>query len=610
MITPNLVKDKTVIFDIESNGLLDTMDTIHCIALVLEDGESQLFGPDQIEEALDILKHADTIVGHNIINFDIPAIQMIYPDWSPNGLVRDTLVIVRVQHSDVYNDDAEANKLTKDLWGRHSLKAWGYRIDEYKGDFGETSDWDTYTEDMGLYCLQDTIVNLKLWKCLKGYSEQAIDLEHKFFCVLEKQMAHGWDFDVESARKLETILLDKKQELHTQLSEAFPAQVKMLTTPEYWIDDQGFFEATYPRKQQAPRSIQDSLKPGPMRTISVPFNPGSRDQVAEVLIQKYKWKPTEKTETGKPKLNEETLDTLDYPEIDMLKEYLMVKKRLGQLSSGAKAWLKYVKEDGRIYGRINHNGTLTGRCSHSRPNLGQVPAVRAIYGTECRSLFTVPPGYKLVGCDASGLELRCLAHYTYIWDKGTYVRDVLEGDIHTTNQKAAGLQTRDQAKTFIYALNYGAGDAKIGSIMGGSSAEGKKIKAKFFEQLPGLKKLMTEVRLTAERRGHIQGLDGRPLSIRAKHAALNVLLQSAGAIIMKQATVLIDEEFTKRGWTSEQVQQVGHIHDEVQIKALEELADEVGEIAVSCIEKTTQILGLDCPMTGEYKIGNNWADTH
>ena len=617
MITLENARGRTILFDEETDGLLDTVSVIHCIGMSFEDGTQRLFGPHEINEALEILSVAGTLIGHNIIGYDIPVINKLYPEWSTKALIRDSLVQSRLVHSDMMLEDeaiysGHNSDLPRKYWGRHSLAAWGYRLGEHKGEFGATTNWGHYSSEMGEYCLQDVAVTLKLWDALKDYPEQAIDLEHKFVTVLQKQMEHGLHFNVAKAKELHSKLLFKKKKIEGELQAIFPPTITLMKVPEYWIDPCGLFDITYKTKGSAPPSVRKNLIAGPLRVKSVPFNPGSRDQVAAILADTYGWEPTEftdDTDNPKPKVNDEILATLDYPEIPLFREFLMLKKRLGQLATGPTAWLS-LEKNGIIYGRIIHNGTPTGRCRHSGPNLGQVPNLRAEYGYECRELFCVPPGYKLVGADAKQLELRCLAHYTYRWDGGSYVNKVLSDDIHEINQKDAGLETRDQAKTFIYALNYGAGDEKIGNIAGCDKATGKKIKAEFFAKNPGQKTLLKEVELAVARNGCLKGLDGRNIPIRTAHAALNSLLQCAGALIVKLATVLMDEEFTKRGWTSEEVQIVAHIHDEVQIQAKDHLAAEVGQIAEECFRRTTEIFNLDCPMDGESKIGNNWAETH
>lgn len=250
------------------------------------------------------------------------------------------------------------------------------------------------------------------------------------------------------------------------------------------------------------------------------------------------------------------------------------------------------------------NGTVSGRCSHRNPNLAQVPAVRAPYGSQCRELFTAPKGKVLVGCDASGLELRALAGYLYPYDNGAYAKEILTGDIHTANQRAAGLETRDQAKTFIYAFLYGAGDAKIGEIVGGSSKEGKRLKQSFMSKIPAIRRLTQAVADAVSVRGTLKGLDGRPLPCRSAHSALNLLLQSCGAVIMKQALV----EFT--AVATKPFEMHANVHDEVQFSCLPEWADELGSQFVNSIVKAGKTLKFKCPLDGEYKIGNNWKETH
>jgi DNA polymerase I-like protein with 3'-5' exonuclease and polymerase domains len=233
--------------------------------------------------------------------------------------------------------------------------------------------------------------------------------------------------------------------------------------------------------------------------------------------------------------------------------------------------------------------------------MAQVPAVRAEYGKQCRALFNTPDGRVLVGADASGLELRMLAHYM---NDANYTNEILTGDIHTANQHAAGLKTRDQAKTFIYAFLYGAGDAKIGSVVGGSALHGKKLKADFLENTPALAKLRKEVTKDAES-GFLTGLDGRRIRVRSQHAALNTLLQGAGAVVMKQAIIILYDLLARVDFKL-----VAQVHDEWQIECRPEDADFIGKSCVNAMVFAGELLQLNCPLDGEYRVGNSWADTH
>ena len=329
------------------------------------------------------------------------------------------------------------------------------------------------------------------------------------------------------------------------------------------------------------------------------FNLGSRQQIGRHL-QYYGWKPNQFTEKGQPIVDEAVLRAVkDIPEAALIGEYLMLQKRIAQVQS----WLEAVKDDGRVHGYVNSNGAVTGRMTHSSPNMGQIPAVYSPYGRECRDVWTVPEGYKLVGMDASQLELRMLAHYMN--DEG-YTNEVLNGDIHTANQLAAGLETRDQAKTFIYAFLYGAGDAKIGNIVGGTAKDGKRLKEKFLANTPSLGRLRERVGV-ASGRGYVLGLDKRRVYVRSAHAALNTLLQSAGAIVMKKALCLLDEYAILWGID---YNFIGNIHDEIQTEVRADKSDVFGRLATSCMQAAGLYYKLNCPLEGDYKVGNTWADTH
>jgi DNA polymerase I-like protein with 3'-5' exonuclease and polymerase domains len=343
-----------------------------------------------------------------------------------------------------------------------------------------------------------------------------------------------------------------------------------------------------------------ALVGGPHTRVDFPeFNLGSRKQIGEYL-QWFGWKPTVFTEGGQPKVDEKTLAGVDdIPEAQLIADYLTVEKRIAMVQS----WLDAVGDDGRVHGRVNSNGAVTGRMTHFSPNMAQVTAGTKVYGKQMRQCWTSRPGYKIVGCDASGLELRMLAHYM---NDDAYTKEVLEGDIHTANQHAAGLATRDLAKTFIYAFLYGAGDAKIGSIVGGNATAGRRLKQQFLDNTPALKRLRDRVEAAAQR-GWLKGLDGRRIQVRSPHAALNTLLQGAGAVVMKQALVFLHDYATTAALD---FMFVGNIHDEIQTEVHEDDAESFGRLAVRAIEKAGEHFNLRCPVTGEYKVGDTWEETH
>ena len=249
------------------------------------------------------------------------------------------------------------------------------------------------------------------------------------------------------------------------------------------------------------------------------------------------------------------------------------------------------------------NGTITGRMSHRSPNMAQVPSVKSPYGVECRECWTVNKGYKLVGIDASSLELRILAHYM---NDAEFTKEIIHGDIHTRNKELAGLQSRNQAKTFIYALLYGAGNKKIGQVVGGSEADGKRLRERYFTNQPTFKAIRDRVTKAATK-GFLKGLDGRRIYIRNAHASLNSLLQGGGAIVMKKALVLLDANAKEEGLD---YKFVANIHDEWQVEVKTEHAEEFGKLAVQALKDAGTYYNMHCPLDGEYKIGDNWSETH
>ena len=576
---------KQFVLDIEANGL--DPDTVWCIVVRQLGGhdDSLTWSGDRLPEFITWLQLQDEceLIGHNLIGYDIPVLEKLLAADFSKCKITDTLVMSRLA-----NPSRE---------GGHSLDNWGTVLNCPKGDHNV---WDVFSYDMLEYCIQDVKVNTLVYQRLllelKDFKPESVDLEHQVQGVISKQIKTGWLLDQEKAYHLLATLKEKKNDLEDEVHQVFtplPTFVKQIT-PKIKKDGTLSVVGLKFLGEQWQTAV------APFSRIDFPvFNLGSRQQIGRHL-QYYGWKPKQFTETGQAIVDEAVLGTVKgIPQAALIAEYLMIQKRVAQVQS----WLEAVKEDGRVHGYVNSNGAVTGRMTHSSPNMGQVPAVYSPYGKECRDVWTVPEGYKLVGMDASGLELRMLAHYMN--DEG-YTNEILTGDIHTANQLASGLETRDQAKTFIYAFLYGAGDAKIGSIVGGTRQDGKRLKEKFLRNTPSLGKLRERVSLAAGR-GYVYGLDGRRVYVRSEHAALNTLLQSAGAIVMKKALCLLNEYAILWGID---YNFIGNIHDEIQTEVREEKAKVFGGLATSCVEAAGIHYKLNCPLAGEFKVGNSWADTH
>ena len=635
------IKDKFIVFDIETDGLLDTTKRFWCGWLY--DSYTDLYtGYTDLDEFFNSLNKYGTsgynIVGHNICKFDIPALKKLKGerfDFDVRDVCIDTLVLARLIYSNIKDTDVglmRSGKLPKALYGSHSLKAYGYRMGELKGTYGEHEGaWDKFTHEMYEYNKQDVVVTLKLFQKLmaKGYPLKAIQLEHDIAWVMAKQERNGFVFDKDQATKLYSELAGKRQVLYENL----------VSKGGSWTVYKG--DKIY-KRDNAKRGIKAGV-PYPQYE-EVTFNPNSRQHIAKVLMDRG-WEPTEMTPTGAPKVDEETLKTakgIDLTE-DIL-EYLLINKRIAQLAEGDNAWLKLMKEDEdgytRIHGSVNPNGAVTGRATHAYPNVAQVPAGRSPYGEECRSLFRVPTGWYEAGIDASGLELRCFAHFLYPYDNGEYVNEILNGDIHTHNQKMAGLPTRDQAKTMIYCMMYGGGDGKLGEVIHGTAKDGKALKERFFNAVPAYKKLCSDIertlitssewvggvnKVTWRKRAHpdnsnlsithsILGLDRRVVYVRSPHSALNTLLQSAGALICKKWVCLVEENMRKagykHGWDGD-FAMMAWVHDEVQVACrTKEIAEDCVRIAQESMRQTQEFFKFNCQLDTEGKIGSNWFDCH
>lgn len=615
----------TLVFDIETNGLLDELDRLHCLCIKnVDTGVTMSCSDDPdhqgeyhtIRTGLAVLEQADVLIGHNILKFDIPAIQKVYPWFKPKAVIHDTLIMARLIYPEIKEMDfglAKQGKLPKQLIGRYSLEAFGYRLGEYKGDY--KGGWDQWSQEMQIYCEQDIEVTTALYHKLlerkekHNFSDYCIELEHKVAEIIFKQEVNGFCFDVQKAGVLHQELLMRRMELEKQLLTMFPPwEVRTPFMPKVNNKTRGYVKGVLTYKVQV-----------------IEFNPSSRMHIAKVLKEKHGWEPKEFTEKGEAKVDDTVLASLPYPEAKLLAEYFMVQKRLGQLAEGGEGLMKRERK-GRIHGEVITNGAVTGRMTHRKPNMAQVPANRSPYGDRFRELFKARDGWMLVGCDADALELRCFAHYVAAYDGGAYIETVLKGkkedgtDMHSQNCRAIGFDPkthRDVAKTFFYGFLYGAGDHKVGTIVGAKGNEqavrkaGAKIRRSFLKNLPALGKLVERVGEKAETTGALKGIDGRRLTCRSKHAALNTLLQSAGAVAMKVAQVTMYEDIEAAGYHhGVDYAFVATVHDEVQIECRPEIAEFVGKTAAEAIRKAGEKLGFRCPLAGNYEIGRTWKDCH
>ncbi len=649
------------IFDIETNGFLDVTTTIHCLMMKdVDTGKSydysdQKYGPGSIARGIKRLAEATLLIGHNILKFDVPVINKLYPGTLPFGLndlhrYFDTLVVSRLIWTNLKEEDADRRRkpgstFPPKLTGAHKLEAWGYRLGLQKGEYGKDEDgkqvegcWEFWNQEMHDYCVLDVEVTHKLYlRILKeNFAEAAITLEHAFAFCMAFMEANGITFNEAEAAVLYSQLVARRVALTATLETAFPPEV----IPETFI----------PKVNNKARGYVKGVPFTKYHTVV--FNPSSRQQVARRLAA-LGWVPTDFTPSGEPKVDDEVLSGLPWPEAQVLAEYFMVEKRIGSLAEGDQAWLKCVR-NGRIHGAINPMGTPTSRCTHSNPNMSQVPAVDKPYGEAMRAMFGPRKGFRQVGIDMSGIQLRALAHFMARWDGGAYGKIILEGDMHWTNATAMGFVSGDRdkhsklhdilrsgAKTFIYMFLFGGGDLKAGKIVysvilslkengfpweemarkffGSTAAPdadtltkaGKKLKANFLKGLPALKMLRDSIVAKCKAGEKFKGLDGRMMYVRSGHAGLSVLLQGFEAVLMKWATVEVYRDLEAAGYKpGRDWAFIAHVHDEMQIECKPPIAEKVGAIAVAAMERAGVLFNSRIHITGEAKTGANWKECH
>lgn len=786
---------RTLIFDLESNGLLNQMDRIHCLMIKHEEsGEMFAFqNSDKINDIADgVAMLSDPsvtcVVGHNIVSFDIPAIQLIYPDFEPAGVIRDTLVMTRLIYANQKDHDYphfHAGRLAGKYIGSHKLESWGYRLGMMKGDYSQiryayakeqgwdeakTHDyvWGTFNQDMFDYCIQDVEVTSALWNKLQAderdFSKDSIIFEHRIHSLMAKQERNGFPFNREEAEKLGSSMEETCERLEKEATDHFGSWYCPKKKKELWpaydneinsdadmfckcmfrgtkdakdqirefvasLDYDNMPNPNPKRKREARRIYTDwwlnvafadrrlilekfkemgfigshakleldkFSEPGPnedhsrrvwaavekhkntrtyknfctvgkngkkrfyfnttegaefCRVVRKDFNPGSRHNIIDRFTTLYNWRPDDFTEKGSPKVDDVILRSMEVPSqtaMDMavtLAEVFYYRKRIGQIKTGKNAWLEKVDDKGFIHCFTNTGGTISGRCSHSNPNLGQVPAVKVKdikdedgnkigskilkgregdHGFECRSLFRVPDTHVQVGCDLSGIEFRCLANLVCRYDNGQMIDTVLNGssedgtDVHSVNQMAADLETRDIAKRCLYCLMYGGGDWKLGHTAypmapdGDKMRLGREIRDKLMKGLPALAQAIKEVQKEAKE-GFLIGLDGRRVYSRSPHSALNLRLQHDAAMIAKKWALTFDDKLYEagfdHGWDKDYAL-LAFVHDELQTATRPDIATDVAEMCVEAARETGEFFNFQCPVDAEYKIGKNWAECH
>jgi DNA polymerase-1 len=620
-----MITFRRVVFDIEADAFYDDVTTIWCVGVMdLESKTNHIFYGDTLAKGIELVANAEVKVAHNGMEYDVPVIKKVLGvDVAAKGTVVDTCILSR---------------LTKpDFLGGHSIEAWGRRLNLAKMDFHEASkaagiipsdapkgaEFQQWSKLMNDYCQRDVEVTAKALSAIIAMAKKdgwgdtlssimqhkAVRIEHEMQKELSEQERRGWKFRVEKAQHL----------LHRmrQAVECIDHKVKPKLPLRVVAEGNGPKESRYvkkptlgsgkPSKATKDRWGDDAEQvKGPYTRITFEaVDPNSDEQLKSALLQ-LGWRPTEYTEKGSPRLTEDSLEEWGGRLGLLVARRLMYRHRIGLV----KGLLESVRPDGKVGAGGIAQGAVTGRVAHRV--VANIPRVSSPMGKAIRSLFCADEGYVQIGADASGLELRCLAHYLNKPKITELICDP-EQDFHQFCADGLGMD-RDCSKTTEYAWLYGSGDLNLGrtarlSKIGdwfGTAEEGKMIRARLLDTLDA-KELIDKVSYQANN-GFITGLDGRRIPIRSDHAALNTLLQSCGAIIMKVAYLKLLAWLRKNLYIDAWV--VCFYHDEYQVVCRPDQAERVARVMERCIVWAGEHFKLNAPLAAEAKIGHSWKECH
>lgn len=601
-----------LVFDLETNGLLFKATKIHCVStLDIDSGKTRTFDNTQIHEAITHLSNATLLIGHNISGFDVPILEKFSDGFSFTRNMHDTLVMSRMFYfTDLRDEDFKAIKMgfPKNLVGAHSLEAWGYRLNLHKDTFGKTTDWTHYSPEMLDYCERDTFVTFNLYKTLlKEFSHipiEAVQTESIVNYVLTLGHINGIGFDEVKAAQLYGTLMEERDLAEQDLKKLIkPKTVSM-----------GLFT---PKRDNKKLGYKEGCQIEKLKIIE--FNPRSTNQIADRLTTEYGWVPTEFTETGSPKVTETILETLPFKPVPALIKFKTASKLIAQLAEGRVPWLKLVT-NGKIHGTTTCTGARTGRMSHQKPNMAQIPSRKDV-----RSLFKPPtPGWLLFDTDLSGIELRVLAHYLYKMGNSDFIHEVSTGDPHKLFMQWTGIQDRNNQKEFTYALIYGAGLQKLGSLISKDATQadgeirteeqaqtlGINAVSKIKRNLKGYNALQNKIASISSERGAIKLLDGRQVKTAGEHSALNTLIQGSASVILKywikQTLILLEDSYL-----NDHVNFLAAIHDELLFEIdTHSAAEDLENTLHLALSLTVEDLKIKCGLASNSFIGTNWSEVH
>ena len=604
-----------IIYDLETNGLVDTVSTIWiAVTKNIETNEIITFSDydkdsKPLNELLPFLNKAKVLIGHNIINYDNVVLHKLL-GWQPQNIkMIDTMLL------------SQMNNFRRE--GKHSLKNFGAILGDAKLEF---NNFNEYSEDMKKYALQDVNLNHKVYNFVTKEAiqliknrpayQQALRTEHAIAELCAEQVKNKWKFNIELAKKHYLYLTSEMKKIEDKVNPTLrPRKVMIDKEPKKarYLQN-GTFSAVTVRmlSEYLNKEIKatDTNLWEPNKTFQrfkmVEADLGNMDQVRGMLLDNG-WQPTQFTPKGEPKITDDSLASINSEVGKEIIYYYSLRSRHSVL----KGWIELAEaNNNRVYVEAFNLGTPTFRQRHSK--VVNVPGVKSFFGKEMRELFIADEGKVMVGCDSSGNQIRALAHYLNNKEVNNHI---LKGDIHQHNADTIGI-SRSLAKGVLYASIFGAGVRKLGKMVTGIEDldKGKEVKAKLYEALPGLKELIAKLNnffYTTQNKtgyGYIPALDGRKVYAESSFKLLNYLLQSFEAITVKTAVVNAFKMFKEENL---EVDMLALVHDEVQVQTKPENTKRVKEIlSYSFGDFITKKLDLNIQMAGDAKEGLNWNETH
>ena len=602
-----------MIFDIETDGLeLDSIHNVWCVCAIAPSGERLRFGPSRIPEALALLGSADRLVGHNISSYDLPVLERLH-GFRYAGPVVDTLVLSRLVCNGLSNQ--------ADRHGRHSLAAWGARLGFAKGDH---SDFSRYSPAMLEYCTRDCEVVEKLLERLRSMkpSKRAVDLELAYDALLRRVERHGFSLDEQATRELQGKLERRLERFQELLDGVFPPETIETGRPSFYTLESRngrLFETEFPRcstkaeletwrklHKIRPRDVR--LVEGPVATRTVRFNACSPAQVIHAM-RSLGWEPEAENESGSIRTSEVELCRSGLPAGRLIAAYRGFQK----LRSFTEQWLSHAR-GGKLYPRFVSNRAATGRSSCRSPNIQQIPTSRSRksglrllvpYGRRCRALFLPQPGYRLIGSDLKGIEIRLLAHRLYPYDGGDFARRLASGeDLHQTNATMLGIP-RETAKTVLYGSMYGIGARSLAADLQIKQGDAQVIIDGFTAGRPGFASLRSHLITEYRRDKRIALIDGRRIQVPREYALLVYAISGDAAILMKHWVLAAERALAPTSY-----RMLAVVHDEIQGEARPDDVETAIETLRGTAREAGETLGFRVPIDADAKEGSSWAHTH